>query len=85
MLQTCRPKLSDEQKSQLRTCFDLMDADGSGAIDADELQEAFELLGLNYSRAKIQVCCCVLCSLQVPSTSSLSIMEIEQGLLSGAA
>lgn len=54
-LQTCRPKLSDEQKAQLRTCFDLMDADGSGAIDAEELSEAFELLGMNYTRAEIQV------------------------------
>ena len=54
-LQTCRPKLTDEQKAQLRTCFDLMDADGSGAIDAEELSEAFELLGMNYSRAEIQV------------------------------
>lgn len=55
LLQTCRPKLTDEQKAQLRTCFDLMDADGSGAIDAEELTEAFDLLGMNYTRAEIQV------------------------------
>ena len=55
-LQTTRPKLTDEQKAQLKTCFELMDADGSGAIDADELMDAFVLLGLNFSRAEIQVC-----------------------------
>jgi centrin-1 len=53
-VQTARPKLTDEQKSQLKTCFELMDADGSGAIDADELSDAFELLGLKYTRAEIQ-------------------------------
>lgn len=55
-MQTSRPKLSDEQKAQLKTCFELMDADGSGAIDADELQDAFELLGLKLSRSEIQAC-----------------------------
>lgn len=57
-MQTTRPKLSDEQKAQLKTCFELMDADGSGAIDADELMDAFELLGLNFTRADVQVCLC---------------------------
>eukprot|EP00892_Ulva_mutabilis_P007631 jgi/Ulvmu1/523/UM001_0531.1 len=49
-----RPKLTDEQKAQLKICFDLMDADGSGSIDADELSDAFELLGINLTRAEIQ-------------------------------
>lgn len=54
-LQNTRPKLTDEQKAELKVCFDLMDADGSGSIDADELSDAFELLGINLSRAEIQV------------------------------
>lgn len=40
--QALRPKLSAEQKAQLMECFDLMDADGSGAIDADEMGAAFK-------------------------------------------
>ena len=32
-----------------------MDADGSGSIDADELQDAFELLGLKLKRPEIKV------------------------------
>lgn len=40
-----KPKLSDEQKRQMKECFELMDQDGSGAIDADELGAAFKLLG----------------------------------------
>jgi Ca2+-binding EF-hand superfamily protein len=43
--QALRPKLTDEQKEQLTECFGLMDNDGSGAIDAVELQAAFKLLG----------------------------------------
>lgn len=43
VLQSLRPKLSDEQQKQLEECFELMDADGSGAIDADELGAAFKV------------------------------------------
>jgi Ca2+-binding EF-hand superfamily protein len=42
-MQALRPKLNDEQKQQLEECFELMDADGSGAIDADELGAAFKV------------------------------------------
>ena len=38
-----RPKLTAEQTEQLAQCFDLMDADGSGAIDAEELGAAFKV------------------------------------------
>jgi hypothetical protein len=41
--QALRPKLSEEQQHQLEECFELMDADGSGAIDADELSAAFKV------------------------------------------
>ena len=34
-----------EQKQQMKECFELMDQDGSGAIDAEELGAAFKLLG----------------------------------------
>ncbi len=37
-----RRKLSDEQKEQLKLCFELMDADGSGAIDDEEMGSAFK-------------------------------------------
>lgn len=42
-LQALRPRLNEEQKAQLEECFELMDADGSGAIDADELGAAFKV------------------------------------------
>jgi Ca2+-binding EF-hand superfamily protein len=44
-MQALRPKLTEEQKEQLLECFDLMDADGSGAIDADEMGAAFKVRG----------------------------------------
>lgn len=37
-----RPRLTPEQRAQLVECFGLMDADGSGAIDADEMGAAFK-------------------------------------------
>jgi hypothetical protein len=41
-MQALRPRLTAEHKEQLMECFDLMDADGSGAIDADEMGAAFK-------------------------------------------
>ena len=40
--QIVHPPLSRQSRRQLKECFDLMDADGSGAIDADELHAAFQ-------------------------------------------
>ena len=53
-LQTVKPKLTEEQKANLRMCFRMMDADGSGAIDAEELDAAFRLLGLSVSRKEVE-------------------------------
>lgn len=61
-----KPKLTEEQKKQLMECFELMDADGSGAIDSQELGNAFKVggvtadirmiqLGWNASRKMLQV------------------------------
>lgn len=49
--QALRPKLTEEQKEQLLECFDLMDADGSGAIDADEMGAAFKVCTRAQGRA----------------------------------
>ena len=38
--------LTTQQKADIRACFDLMDLDGSGSLDADELVTAFGLLGI---------------------------------------
>ncbi|KXZ55409.1 hypothetical protein GPECTOR_3g60 [Gonium pectorale] len=48
-----KPKLTDDQKQQLKECFELMDQDGSGAIDAEELGAAFKLLGIRMKRAEL--------------------------------
>ncbi|KAG2496580.1 hypothetical protein HYH03_005402 [Edaphochlamys debaryana] len=48
-----KPKLSDDQKQQLKECFELMDQDGSGAIDAEELGAAFKLLGIRMKRSEL--------------------------------
>lgn len=40
---TVRPKLRSDQLRTLKQCFEMMDGDGSGAIDADELYEAFQV------------------------------------------
>eukprot|EP00884_Botryococcus_braunii_P021592 jgi/Botrbrau1/8116/Bobra.0308s0011.1 len=49
-----KPKLTPLQVEQLQTCFALMDEDGSGAIDAGELGNAFKLLGIQMRPSEIQ-------------------------------
>lgn len=44
MAQVVRPELDPAMKLQLQQAFDLIDQDGSGAIDVDELEEAFKVL-----------------------------------------
>eukprot|EP00873_Tetraselmis_striata_P035725 jgi/Tetstr1/455989/TSEL_042767.t1 len=39
--------LTEDQQNDIRECFDLFDADGSGALDMDEVMEACEVLGLD--------------------------------------
>ena len=48
-----RPKLTKTQLEQLTECFGLMDADGSGAIDADELGAALKLLGIHLRPSEV--------------------------------
>ena len=45
-----RPELSKQERAQLQECFALMDGDGSGAIDVDELYSAFKILGLHVTK-----------------------------------
>ena len=49
-----RPHLTNEQKQELETVFHLMDEDGSGSIDTEELGAAFRLLGFKMSKSEIQ-------------------------------
>ncbi len=42
-------KLNPQQKAEIRECFELLDADGSGALCADELYQAFKMLGMRVS------------------------------------
>jgi EF hand len=48
-----RPALSKRERRELEECFSLMDADGSGAIDVEEMWEAFQLLGLKVSKQMV--------------------------------
>lgn len=38
-----RPYLKRDQRRQLRECFDMIDTDGSGSINAVELKEVFKV------------------------------------------
>ena len=42
-VQAPKPKLTPEQRQQLEQCFRMMDADGSGSINAPELAKAFHV------------------------------------------
>ena len=48
-----RPSLSKQERAQLAECFALMDGDGSGAIDVDELHSAFKILGLRVTKKRV--------------------------------
>lgn len=45
--------LTSTQRDEIRECFRLLDADGSGALDVDELQMAFKVLSMPMTRAAI--------------------------------
>lgn len=47
------PSLTKQERSQLAECFKLMDGDGSGAIDVDELYSAFKILGLHVTKKSV--------------------------------
>eukprot|EP00249_Psilotum_nudum_P013065 c24133_g1_i2 orf=220-1269(+) len=49
-----RPELTKRQKQELKECFNLIDADGSGAIDVGELVTAFTVLGLRVRRSEVE-------------------------------
>ena len=48
-----RPSLTKQERAQLAECFALMDKDGSGAIDVDELYRAFRVLGLHVTKQSV--------------------------------
>ena len=54
--QAVRPELSQAMRLQLREAFDLIDQDGSGAIDVDELEEAFKVSHLVCTRSPTMPC-----------------------------
>lgn len=47
------PALTGQQKLEIEECFRLLDEDGSGGLDADELYEAFHDLGFRPNRREI--------------------------------
>ena len=49
-----RPELTRAELDELEECFTMIDADGSGAIDVDELYKAFKMLQLKVTRSKIK-------------------------------
>ncbi|KDD71987.1 hypothetical protein H632_c4051p0, partial [Helicosporidium sp. ATCC 50920] len=69
---TVRPKLRSDQLRTLKQCFEMMDGDGSGAIDADELYEAFQLLGLSHTRRQVEA---VLRAVDKDGTGELELSE----------
>ena len=49
-----RADISPEEKRVITECFELLDADGSGALDADELEHLFETVRLDVDRQDIE-------------------------------
>ncbi|CAM6047644.1 unnamed protein product [Sphagnum compactum] len=49
-----RPELTVKQRQELKECFELIDADGSGAIDASEMLTAFNVLGMHVKKSEVE-------------------------------
>jgi len=47
------PELTDTQEKEIAQAFKLLDADGGGSLDADELYQAFQALGFHPKRSDI--------------------------------
>merc|ERR1712205_39229 len=47
-------ELTEEQKQEIKEAFDLFDTDGSGNIDAKELENAMQALGFEPKKAEIK-------------------------------
>eukprot|EP00210_Caulerpa_lentillifera_P007124 g6816.t1 len=46
-------RLTKQERKEIRDCFGVMDEDGSGALDVDELLEAFQQLGIQPRRSAV--------------------------------
>ena len=49
-----KPKLTEEQKQEIKEAFDLFDTDGLGKIDAKELKVAMRALGFETKKEEIR-------------------------------
>ncbi|CAM6109815.1 unnamed protein product [Calypogeia fissa] len=49
-----RPELTKKQRLELKECFELIDADGSGAISSSEMLTAFHVLGIRTKRSEVE-------------------------------
>ena len=49
-----RTELTEEQRQEIKEAFDLFDTDGSGSIDAKELEVAMRALGFEPKREEIK-------------------------------
>ena len=51
-----RPRLTEEQKQEIKEAFDLFDTDNSGKIDAKELKVALRAMGFELSKEDTRRC-----------------------------
>lgn len=79
---TVRPRLSRLDARILPLCFRLMDLDGSGAIDADELAVALKTLGLVRSRSQVEA---LLRSVDRDGTEEIELDEFLEMMAAGLA
>ena len=49
-----RTEITEEQKQEIRECFDLFDSESTGTIDAKELKIAMRALGLEPKKEEIR-------------------------------
>ena len=54
LAKSVRPELTPEQHEEIKQCFELMDVDGSGTVDVDEVHAAMKLLSISARRCDVE-------------------------------
>mmetsp|Transcript_11261 Transcript_11261/g.23499 ORF Transcript_11261/g.23499 Transcript_11261/m.23499 type:complete len:299 (+) Transcript_11261:172-1068(+) len=67
-------KLSKKQNAELQICFEIFDADGSGSVEKDEVQDAMDMLGIPFSEKDIDE---LFLELDADGDESLTVEEFK--------
>lgn len=78
---TKKQRMTAEEKAQLKTVFDLFDADGGGSIDALEMKTVMKALGFNITKQQVEQ---MIAEIDIDGNGTVDFQEFLE-LLEGAS